>query len=120
MSRSLLKKSSYFRSKDFGVLHDDIDMALESVMSKSGEVSSLVFAEHLSELIEELDDKEFVKFFDAILEKYDIDVNSLMKASNKYTQNKTQRNLEIILQTSQPKWVELFKRLNTINEGTLR
>ena len=120
MSRSLLKKSSYFRSKDFGVLHDDIDMALESVMSKSGEVSSLVFAEHLSELIEELDDKEFVKFFDAILEKYDIDVNSLMKASNKYSQNKTQRNLEIILQTSQPKWVELFKRLNTANEGTLR
>ena len=93
MSRSLLKKSSYFRSKDFGVLHDDIDMALESVMSKSGEVSSLVFAEHLSELIEELDDKEFVKFFDAILEKYDIDVNSLMKASNKYSQNNYRKPL---------------------------
>ena len=41
-------KGRYFRSKDFGVLHKDINKAVESVMSKSGEVSSLVYAEHLS------------------------------------------------------------------------
>ena len=70
-SRSL--KSGYFRSKSFGVLHKDINKALESVMSKSGEISSLVFAEHLSGLIEELDDKAFINFFNTILEKYDID-----------------------------------------------
>ena len=64
-SRSL--KSGYFRSKSFGVLHKDINKALESVMSKSGEISSLVFAEHLSSLIEELDDKEFINFFNTIL-----------------------------------------------------
>ena len=51
MSRSL--KGGYFRSSSFGTLHKDINKALESVMSKSGEVSSLVFAEHLSNLIEE-------------------------------------------------------------------
>ena len=66
-------KGGYFRSKDFGVLHKDINKALESVMSKSGEISSLVFAEHLSTLIEDLNDKEFIEFFENLKTKYDID-----------------------------------------------
>ena len=78
MSRS--RKGGYFRSNSFGVLHKDINKALESVMSKSGEVSSLVFAEHLSNLIEESDDKEFINFFDTVLEKYDIDEKALLRA----------------------------------------
>jgi len=118
--RPSLLKSSYFRSKDFGILHDDIHKALESVMSKSGEISSLVFAEHLSNLIEELNDKEFIEFFDSVLEKYDIDSQALLKATNEYAKNKTQNNLEIIAQLSEPRWRELFRRLNTIPEGTLK
>ena len=118
MSRS--RKGGYFRSNSFGVLHKDINKALESVMSKSGEVSSLVFAEHLSNLIEESDDKEFINFFDTVLEKYDIDEKALLRATNEYTKNKTQRNLEIISQLSEPGWRELFRRLNTISEGTLK
>ena len=89
-------------------------------MSKSGEISSLVFAEHLSSLIEGLDDQGFVEFFGAIQSKYDIDSNALLKASNEYSKNKTQINLEHISRLSEPQWVELFKRLNTVSEGTIR
>ena len=117
--RSLLK-SSYFRSKDFGILHEDIYKALDSVMSKSGEISSLVFAEHLSTLIENLNDNEFIEFFENLHTKYDIDSENLLQASNIYSKNKTQKNLELISQASEPQWVELFKRLNTVSEGTLR
>ncbi len=117
--RSLLK-SSYFRSKDFGILHQDINKAMESVMSKSGEISSLVFAEHLLSLIEGLDDQGFVEFFGTIQSKYDIDSNALLKASSEYSKNKTQINLEHISRLSEPQWVELFKRLNTVPEGTIR
>ena len=113
-------KGGYFRSKDFGVLHKDINKALESVMSKSGEVSSLVYAEHLSNLIENLDDKQLIDFFNTLIEKYDIDSNSLLKASKEYSKNKTQKNLEIISRSSEPQWVELFRRLNTVSEGTHR
>ena len=113
-------KGRYFRSKDFGVLHKDIDKAVESVMSKSGEVSSLVYAEHLSELIENLGDNQFINFFDTLLEKYDIDLDSLSKASKEYSKNKTQKNLEAITRSSEPQWVELFRRLNTVSEGTLK
>ncbi|MDC0884733.1 malonyl-CoA decarboxylase family protein [Gammaproteobacteria bacterium] len=119
MERSLLK-SSYFRSKDFGILHEDINKALESVMSKSGEISSLVFAEHLSSLIEALNDEEFIEFFETLHAKYDLDAEALLRVSNEYSKNKTQKNLELIFQASEPKWVELFKRLNTVSEGTLR
>ena len=118
MSRSL--KSGYFRSKNFGVLHKDIDKSLESVMSKSGEVSSLVYAEHLSNLIEDLDDKKFLDFFETLKEKYDINPNSVLKASKEYSKNKTQKNLEIISKSAEPQWVELFRRLNTISEGTIK
>ena len=118
MSRS--RQGGYFRSKDFGILHEDINKALESVMSKSGEVSSLVYAEHLSHLIEGLDDEQFIDFFNVLKEKYDIDADSLSKASKEYSQNNTQKNLEIISKASKPKWIELFKRLNTVSEGTLR
>ena len=117
--RSLLK-SSYFRSKDFGILHEDISKALESVMSKSGEISSLVFAEHLSNLIEGLNDKEFVEFFENLKTKYDIDPEVLLQTSNVYSKNKTQKNLELISQAAEPQWVELFKILNTVSEGTLK
>ena len=119
MERSLLK-SSYFRSKDFGILHEDINKALESVMSKSGEISSLVFAEHLSSLIEALNDEEFIEFFETLHAKYDLDAEALVRASNEYSKNKTQKNLELIFQTSEPQWVKLFKRLNTVSEGSLR
>ena len=37
-------RDDYFRSKEFGGLHEDINKAIDSVMSKSGEVSSLVYA----------------------------------------------------------------------------
>ena len=119
MERSPLK-SSYFRSKDFGILHEDINKALESVMSKSGEISSLVFAEHLSSLIEALNDEEFIEFFETLHAKYDLDAEALLRASNEYSKNKTQKNLELIFQASEPQWVKLFKRLNTVSEGTLR
>ena len=119
MERSLLK-SSYFRSKDFGILHEDINKALESVMSKSGEISSLVFAEHLSSLIEALNDEEFIEFFETLHAKYDLDAEALLRASNEYSKHKNQKNLDLIFQASEPRWVELFKRLNTVSEGTLR
>jgi len=110
----------YFRTKDLDNLPQDINKAVESVMSKSGEVSSLVYAENLFNLIEALNDEQLIDFFNTLLEKYDIDSDSLSKASREYSKNKTQKNLEKITQSSEPQWVELFRRLNTVSDGTLK
>ena len=90
--------SRYFRTKDLDNLPQDINEAVESVMSKSGEVSALVYAENLFNLIEELNDKQFISFFNTLSEKYDIDSDSLSAASIEYSKNKTQENLEKIAQ----------------------
>ena len=113
-------KNNLFGGEDFGVLHKDINKALESVMTSSGEVSSLVYAEHLLTLIEQLNDNDLVSFLKKLSEDYDIDPLALSKVSKEYSANKTQANLEKISKTSEPQWVELFRRLNTTPNGTVR
>lgn len=113
-------KNDYFGGEEFGTLHKDINKALESVMSSSGEVSSLVYAEHLLTLIETLDENDLVVFLKQLSENYDIDPETLSKASKEYSVNKTQQNLQKISQSSEPQWVELFRRLNTTPNGTVR
>ena len=113
-------KNDYFGGEEFGTLHKDINKALESVMSSSGEVSSLVYAEHLLTLIETLDENGLVVFLKQLSENYDIDPETLSKASKEYSANKTQQNLQKISQSSEPQWVELFRRLNTTPNGTVR
>ena len=113
-------KNNLFGGEDFGVLHKDINKALESVMTSSGEVSSLVYAEHLLTLIEQLNNNDLVSFLKKLSEDYDIDPLALSKVSKEYSANKTQANLEKISKTSEPQWVELFRRLNTTPNGTVR
>ena len=55
MISSIMKNGlslSRFRTQRLWHLHKDINKAADSVMSTTGEVSSIVFAEHLLELIE--------------------------------------------------------------------
>ena len=73
------RRLNRFRSKGFGKLHNNINKAVDSVMSTSGEVSSLVFAEHLLNLIEDLDDNGLKKFLKDLLKYYDIDTKVLLK-----------------------------------------
>ena len=113
-------KNNLFGGEDFGVLHKDINKALESVMTSSGEVSSLVYAEHLLTLIEQLNDNDLVIFLKKLAENYDIDTPVLSEALKEYAANKTQANLEKVSTSSEPGWVELFRRLNTTPNGTVR
>jgi len=117
--RSPLKKG-LFGGEEFGVLHKDIDKALEAVMSTSGEVSSLVYAEHLLNLIEALNDQDLITFLQTLSAKYDIDPGALSKATVSYSKEKTQANLEKVTKASEPLWVELFRRLNTTQDGTVK
>ena len=72
------KRLNRFGLKSFGNLHNDINKAVESVMSTSGEVSSIVYAEHLLNLIEKQDDKSLIKFLKNLLLNYDIDTKGII------------------------------------------
>ena len=107
-------------SKSFGKLHNDINKAVDSVMSTSGEVSSLVYAEHLLNLIEAQDDNNLNKFLKNLLSNYDIDTKKLAEDVKNYSSEKNEENLIKINHSSEPKWVELFRRLNATTNGTYR
>ena len=114
------RRLNRFRSKGFGKLHNNINKAVDSVMSTSGEVSSLVFAEHLLNLIEDLDDNGLRKFLKDLLKNYDIDTKVLLKDVKNYSSNKNTENFEKIRISSEPGWIELFRRLNSSSNGTYR
>jgi malonyl-CoA decarboxylase len=107
-----------FRSHNFGELHKDINKAADSVMSSSGEVSSIVFAEHLLHLINDQTDEELLVFLNYLLTEYDIDTESLLENVQAYQSEKNQDNLNLISSSSEPKWIELFRRLNAAPAGT--
>jgi len=107
-------------SKSFGTLHKDINKATESVMSTTGEVSTQVYAEHLLNLIEDLDDKKLSTFLKNLLSKYDIDTKILLKNAKNYSSEKNEKNYQEISNSSEPRWIELFRRLNSTPNGTYR
>ncbi len=114
------RRLNRFRSKGFGKLHNNINKAVDSVMSTSGEVSSLVFAEHLLNLVEDLDDNGLKNFLKNLLKNYDIDTKVLLKDVKNYSSNKNTENFEKIRISSEPGWIELFRRLNSSSNGTYR
>ena len=111
---------SRFRAQGFGTLHKDINQATESVMYTSGEVSSIAFAEHLLDLIENKSTEDLVIYLEHLLDKYDVNTDDVVEAAEEYSTNKNQKNLQGLSKAAEPKWIELFRRLNATPNGTHR
>mgnify|MGYP005641839707 FL=1 len=123
MISSIMKSGlnlSRFGIQDFGSLHQDIKKATESVMSTKGEVSSIAFAGHLLDLIEAETEDGLDEYLSYLLKEYDIDTDSLLKNVEAYSRDKNSTNLGLIGNSSEPRWIELFRRLNATPGGTHR
>ena len=123
MISSIMKSGlnlSRFGIQDFGSLHQDIKKATESVMSTTGEVSSIAFAGHLLDLIEAETEDSLDEYLSYLLKEYDIDTDSLLKNVEAYSRDKNSSNLGLIGNSSEPRWIELFRRLNATPGGTHR
>ena len=107
-----------FGTREFGSLHQDIKKATESVMSTTGEVSSIAFAGHLLDLIESQNNEDLDIFLTYLMEEYDINTDSLLKNVEAYSKDRNNKNLGLIGSFSEPGWVELFRRLNATPGGT--
>ena len=121
MISSIMKSSlnlSRFGIQDFGSLHQDTKKATESVMSTTGEVSSIAFAGHLLDLIEAETVDGLDEYLSYLLKEYDIDTDSLLKNVEAYSRDKNSINLSLIGNSSEPRWIELFRRLNATPGGT--
>jgi hypothetical protein len=94
MLSSIMKSRLAFSrsgAEDFGFFHKEINKATESVMSTTGEVSSIAFAEHLLDLIENQDNAPLT--YDDCMNK-NVEENELMKKTFEYL-TKSNRNDEL-------------------------
>lgn len=108
---------SWLQDRDF----DDAPQALvESVLSATGEVSSLVYAARLLDQIEALDDAALADLITHLAESYDLDGAALSAAASSYDSHPSSRGLADIAKLAEPRWVELFRRLNATDGGTVR
>lgn len=94
MLSSIMKSRLAFSrsgAEDFGFFHKEINKATESVMSTTGEVSSIAFAEHLLDLIENQDNAPLT--YDDCMNK-NVEEDELMKKTFEYL-TKSNRNDEL-------------------------
>ncbi|MEL0292442.1 MAG: malonyl-CoA decarboxylase family protein [Alphaproteobacteria bacterium] len=101
-------------------LSSDPEKAMQAVLMATGEVSSLVYAENLLTIIEDLDDDGFAALFTTVLSGHDIDAEALTKAAKDYTIQPSDAGLKAIANIAEPGWIELFRRLNATTNGTVR
>ena len=114
---SLLRKSPLLpslKTEEVGrlKLNKNPKNAINSVLSATGEVSSLVYAEHFLSIYEEMSENQKISIFKYLLENLDIDHVKLRQAAEEYGQDPTQSGMSAIKNLSEPEWQILFERLN--------
>ena len=98
----------------------DIESALAAVMSAPGAVSSLIYAERFLGQVEALDADGLSALIRHIAATYDIDATALANAARHYGSEPDAGSLAQIATLAEPRWQELFRRLNGAENGTVR
>ena len=98
----------------------DIESALAAVMSAPGAVSSLIYAERFLGQVEALDADGLSALIRHIAATYDIDATELANAARHYGSEPDAGSLAQIATFAEPRWQELFRRLNGAENGTVR
>ena len=97
-----------------------LENLIKNVADAKGEVSAINHSEELLEFIDRNDDKTLKKFFFILLENYDLDKDLLNDAVKNYdSKNRTDFYFKIT-KFSEPKRLEIFRRLNASTRGTIR
>ena len=99
---------------------DDPEALVEAVLSATGEVSSLVYAATLLDRIEAMADDALLPLLAHITTRHDLDTDALSAAAAGYAQTRDAGGLATIASLAEPRWVELFRRLNATEGGTVR
>ena len=101
-------------------IDEDPEAAVDAVLSAAGEVSSLVYASSLLDQIEAMDDSDLAALTTQIATRFDLNGNQLARAAASYATNPDAAKLASIAKIAEPQWMELFRRLNATDGGTVR
>ncbi len=96
------------------------EAAVDAVLSATGEVSSLVSAHSLLNQIESMDDSRLAALMTDIATRFDLEGTRLAAAAAAYAADPDAGKLADIAAIAEPRWMELFRRLNATDGGTVR
>ena len=99
---------------------ESIASLCKMMMESDGEYSSLLLAERILAAYEALSESERIDFFNVLLEDYDIDIEEVKAAIDKYEAKPNAYNLVRLTTVSEPRRQELFRRINLSTNGTRR
>ena len=101
-------------------IDNDPEAAIDAVLSATGEVSSLVYARSLLDQIEAMDDGALATLMAHVAARFDLNGDQLARAAAAYATKPDAAKLAGIAATAEPRWMELFRRLNATDGGTVR
>ena len=101
-------------------LADNPQAAVDAVLAATGEVSSLVYAGTLLDQIEAMDSEALQQLLLHIAKEHDIDAAALADAAAIYARDANASGLARLTSLAEPRWMELFRRLNATDGGTVR
>ena len=96
-----------------------LKMLAALVLETKGEASALVYADRFLKRYAETDAEERNGFFMLLAEEYDIDAGQIIRAAQKYGDDKDPKNFCSLMQAAEPPRQELFRRLNSVADGTV-
>lgn len=99
---------------------ESIGSLCRMMMESDGEYSSLLLAERILAAYEALSEAERIDFFHILFEDYDIDIEQVKAAVDKYEAKPNAYNLVRLTTVSEPRRQELFRRINLSTNGTRR
>ena len=99
---------------------ESIASLCKMMMESDGEYSSLLLAERILAAYEALSESERIDFFNILFEDYDIDIEEVKAAIDKYEAEPNAYNLVRLTTVSEPRRQELFRRINLSANGTRR
>jgi len=99
---------------------ESIASLCQMMMESDGEYSSLLLAERILAAYEGLTAAQRIDFFNVLFEDYDIDIEQVKAAIEKYEAKPNAYNLVRLTTVSEPQRQELFRRINLSTNGTRR
>lgn len=92
---------------------------IENVNDAKGEISALSYSEELLDYLSQCDHKTLVSFFEYLEKEYDLEINSIEEVLKNYNKKKEYNFYKDIKKISESKRLEIFRRLNSTQHGTI-
>ena len=92
---------------------------MENVNDAKGEISALNYSEELLDYLSQCDHKTLVSFFEYLEKDYDLEINSIEEVLKNYNKKKEYNFYKDIKKISESKRLEIFRRLNSTQHGTI-